>query len=136
MYKTTLTSLLLLFLLLLSSCNCNKSQCKDQSHRKDGTIDHIVFLWLQDSGNSALLDSIKVHSRNLDTIPGILSLSMGDAVPSERPVVDDSFNLGLIFSFKNEEDMKNYVTHKGHKDFIEQWIKPNSKKLLIYDIKN
>lgn len=118
----------------LLSCKCKNSQAP-QKETPQASIDHIVFLWLQDSTDTALLDSIKLNSQRLDTIPGIISLTMGDAIESERPIVDDSFDLGLIFTFANTREMNEYISHPGHVDFVKKWVKPNSKKLLIYDIK-
>lgn len=123
---------LLVFLLALVSCNVEKTEDKPV---KMATIDHVVFLWVDDTLSAEIMDSIKLHSSRLDTIPGIISLSQGEAIPSERPIVDDSFDLGLIFTFANKEDMDNYVSHKGHVNFVKKWVKPYSTKLTVYDIK-
>lgn len=120
------------FLFALVSCKVEKSE---SASTKTATIDHVVFLWVDDTLSSEIMDSIKLHSSRLDTIPGIISLSQGEAIASERPIVDDSFDLGLIFTFANKEDMDNYVSHKGHVDFVKKWVKPYSKKLTVYDIK-
>lgn len=119
-----------ILILHLTACTSNTKVKKTTA-----TIDHVVFLWLSDSSNPTLLDSIKHHSEKLDTIPGIISLSMGEAIASTRPIVDDSFDLGLIFTFASEEEMQNYIQHEGHTDFITKWIKPHSKKVMVYDIK-
>lgn len=98
------------------------------------TVEHVVLFWAQDSISADILDSIKENSAQLDTIPGIITLSMGEAIPSERPIVDASFTLGLIFSFPDKATMDAYLIHPGHKDFVAKWIKPNVKKLVVYDI--
>ncbi len=113
----------------------NLTGCKETKVTQSTVIDHVVFLWLQDSTDIAILDSIKLHSQNLDTIPGIISLSMGEALASDRPIVDDSFSLGLIFQFRSADEMKTYTAHPDHVEFIKRWVKPHSKKILIYDMK-
>lgn len=108
--------------------------CSKAPEKSEATVDHVVFLWLPDSSKT-VLDSIKAHSAKLDTIPGIVTLTMGTAIKSDRPIVDDSYDLGLIFTFANEKQMEQYVSHEGHTSFLRTWIKPHAERVLIYDIK-
>lgn len=122
---------LLLLAVVLSLTLC----CKGTDETKEARIDHVVFFWMAEDSDSTLLDSIKHHSAMLDTIPGIISLSYGDPIMSDRPIVDDSFDLGLIFTFSTEKEMNSYLTHEGHTSFLKKWIKPHGKRVLVYDIK-
>jgi hypothetical protein len=67
-------------------------------------------------------------------IPGILSMSIGDAVPSNRDFVDDSFDLALVVRFKDKAAMDAYEKHPVHVKAAKEVLAPNASKLKVYDV--
>jgi hypothetical protein len=69
-------------------------------------------------------------------ISQIQHLSVGPAVPSERPIVDDSFDVGLVMRFNSKADMDAYEKHPVHVNAVKevQTLMPLAKRLLVYDI--
>lgn len=118
----------LLILLLLTSCSLTTT-----SHKKN-PINHIVLIWFNDSINTQSINSIATKAeKNLKQIKKIKSLQIGNAIKSQRKIVDDSFDLGLIFQFKNEKDMNDYINHPIHKSFVQKYLKNQTKKIIVYD---
>jgi hypothetical protein len=61
-------------------------------------------------------------------------LSVGTPLASERPVVDDSFDVGLVMRFANAADLAVYEKHPVHVKAVNEILKPAAKKLLVYDV--
>ncbi len=64
----------------------------------------------------------------------IQRLSVGQPLPSERPVVDDSFDVGLVMRFANAQDLSTYEKHPVHVQAVKEILQPIAKKLLVYDV--
>jgi len=132
MIKKTITRLLSLALisLLLNACYTAPEK-QDQQQTKPVT--HIVMVWYKPDLPAEKRELIKQKTAELKNIPGLISLNMGEAIPSERPIVDDSFDLGIVMQFPNAKAMNTYLVHPQHKAFMKNYVKGNVEKLLVYD---
>lgn len=65
-----------------------------------GSVDHVVMFWQKNPVNAADRKKITDAMERLRVIEGITALDYGTAVKSERPVVDDSFDIALLVRFK------------------------------------
>ena len=91
-------ALLVLTLLALASCQTNAAR------RGTGYPVHVVVCWLKTPGDEAARQQIIDVSRSFDSIPGVVKVAAGRAIPYERPVVDDSFEGGKDSIFGLAED--------------------------------
>lgn len=99
-----------------------------------GTVDHVVLIWLKRPGNTSDRQAILAASDDLRVIPGIRFLDAGTPLPSDRPVVDDSFDIGLTMRFDSATALKAYETHPLHVKKLNEVLKPLTRKILVYDI--
>ncbi len=99
-----------------------------------GTVDHIVLIWLKRPGNATDRQAILNASEDLRVIPGIQFLDAGTALASDRPVVDDSFDIGLTMRFDSAKSLQAYEKHPLHVEKVTQVLKPLSEKIHVYDI--
>jgi len=115
-------------ILLLAGCNQVL-----QTPPKEAKLKHIVLLWLNEPGNihdrKQLIDAAGVLQR----IPGVIEISVGEPVASDREVVDNSFDVAYIFTFEDVEAMNNYLIHHEHKKAVNDLIRPKVAKMLVYD---
>jgi hypothetical protein len=118
--------LTLLVAVLLSACNT--------APPRPATINHVVLAWFKDTVSAAEIAEIRARSLELRGIPGLETIQAGSAVPSERPIVDDSFDLGLVMGFESVQAMQVYLTHPSHLAFVERYLKGKVERLLVYDI--
>ena len=72
--------------------------------------------------------------RHLCAIGTAARVMAGTAIPSNRPVVDSSFDVGLVFTFRNEADLHNYLVHARHQQLLLNTIKPYVAHYIVYDI--
>lgn len=117
---------------LLSAC----STCPiGQKTTAKGKIEHIVLVWLKRPGNAADRATLLACARKFQAeIKLIEHLSTGTAVPSERPIVDDSFDIGFIMRFASKADMTTYEKHPVHVQTVKDTLLPLAKKVQVYDI--
>ena len=108
--------------------------CRDSATPADsGTVHHVVVCWLKEPGNREVQDKLISVSRSLGNIPGVVSVSVGRVLPSERPVVDSSFDVAMVLTFKDKEALAAYLEHPEHKKATKETLEPLVKKILIYD---
>jgi len=99
-----------------------------------GEIEHIVIVWLQEPGNAADRERIVKESQVLRDIPGVTGLRAGSMLPSQRAIVDSSFDVALIVSLRDAAAMTGYLSHPVHVKLVEETLKPLVKKSRVYDI--
>ncbi|MBE2284378.1 MAG: Dabb family protein [Prosthecobacter sp.] len=118
--------------LIFSSCTTCPLGCKTTAK---GKVEHIVLVWLKRPGNAADRATLIATARKfLAEIKQIQHLSVGTAVPSERPIVDDSFDVGFVMRFASKADMDAYEKHPVHVNAVKQTLMPLAKKVQVYDI--
>lgn len=97
-------------------------------------IKHIVLCWLKEPDNRASLNTVMEISRQLKNIAQVDDLVVGKAVASDRNIVDDSFDVGLVMNFRNHQDLKQYLVHEDHVRRVKEVLVPMCQRILVYDI--
>ena len=124
-----------LFAVVASAVLPSCAQLGSSSGPRAGNVEHVVLLWLNEPGNAAVKDRIVESARSVPReIPGILGMNIGDALPSPREVVDDSFDLGLVLRFKDKAALDAYEKHPVHVKAVKEVLAPNASKLKVYDV--
>lgn len=100
-----------------------------------GTVDHVVLIWLKRPGNEADRQAVRAAADELRAIPGIRFLDHGTPLASDRPVVDDSFDVGLVMRFDSAASLQSYETHPVHVAKVKEVLLPLSRKILVYDVR-
>jgi hypothetical protein len=96
-------------------------------------VTHVVVCWLKEPGNVAARQQLIDDSRGFTKIPGIVSVSAGEPIPSTRPAVDSSFDVAIVMKFKDQESLNRYASHPLHLNAVERTLKPLVAKYVIYD---
>ena len=52
-----------------------------------------------------------------------------------RDVVDDSFDLGLVMRFTDEQALADYLVNPIHVAAVEELLLPNAANVVIYDVR-
>jgi hypothetical protein len=92
-------------------------------------------VWLNEPGNATHKAQMTAAARAFPKeIPGILSMSIGDALPSPREVVDDSFDLALVMRFRDKASLDAYEKHPVHVKAVKEVLAPNASRLKVYDV--
>ena len=98
-----------------------------------GSVDHVVMFWQKKPGDLQDRRKITDAMDRLRVIEGITFLDYGTAVPSDRPVVDDSFDVALLVRFKNVDALHAYESDPRHTKEVKEVLLPLTKKIQVYD---
>ncbi|MFZ4763323.1 MAG: Dabb family protein [Roseimicrobium sp.] len=124
-----------LFAVVLTCVLTSCAQFGVQPSPRAGNVEHVVLIWLNEPGNAAHKEQMIAAARAFpQEIPGILAMSIGDAVPSEREVVDDSFDLAFVMRFKDKAALDAYEKHPVHVKAVKEVLAPHVSKLKVYDV--
>jgi len=111
------------------------ASCTAVPGRQPRGVDHIVIVWLKRPGNAEDKAKLVATSKELQrALPVIRGMSFGRPLPSERPAVDDTFDLAFVMRFANRNDLAAYETSAIHQRAAKEILRPLSRKLIIYDI--
>ncbi len=100
---------------------------------EDTPLAHVVLVWLKEPGNMAHRAQLVEASQRLEEIDGVIRVKVGQSIPSERPVVDDSFDVGLYVEFKSTEALRAYAIDPAHLAILKNAIAPVTERYIVYD---
>lgn len=106
------------------------------SIHSDSKLQHVVLCWLKEPGNADHRAQIEEVSRSFRKIPGVISVETGQVVASERGIVDDSFDVGIIIEVRDEAALADYLSHPIHEEAKNDVLVPLVSKILVYDFKS
>ena len=100
---------------------------------KDQRVSHVVIVWLKQPGNEAMRQQFIQASQRLNDFPGVISRHVGVVSPSDRSIVDDTFDVAVTVTLKNRAALKAYLNDPKHKKILHDKIKPLVNRTVIYD---
>ena len=112
---------------------------RERVKREPCAVRHVVFLWLKAKpGTPAYqkaLGDILQAAEKLKTIPGIVDIHPGYALPStkSRKVAEASYDLAFLFTVQDEESLLAYEDHPTHMAVVKSTLTPLVKKIQVYD---
>ena len=96
-------------------------------------VHHTVICWLKEPGDARARQEIVEVSRSFTSIPGVIEVAAGPVLPSDRPIVDSSFDVAITITFTDKVAMAAYLAHPLHQRAVEETIRPLVRKILAYD---
>ena len=121
--------IVLVALVLFAATGCSMNRPKAQ-------ISHVVVAWLKNPGDEAARQRIIDETEKFRQIPGVVDITIGRPVPSTRPVVDSTWDIAAVITFKDEAYLRAYDEHPIHKKAVSEVSRPLTAKVLIYDIRH
>jgi hypothetical protein len=94
---------------------------------------HVVIFWAHPEKPQATDELLAGAQKYLASIPGILHFHVGRMAPSPRKVVDQTYQVALNITFKDQQAQDDYQVHPQHVEFVERVFKPNCIKVVVYD---
>jgi len=94
---------------------------------------HVVVFWTDPANLKAADELIAGANKYLAPIPGIVHFHVGKMAPSQRTVVDQSYQVALNVVFNDKKAQGDYQVHPFHLEFVAKVFKPSCKKVVVYD---
>lgn len=108
--------------------------CSDSATSR-GQVEHIVFVWLKRPGHAGDRTALVRATNELRRTTGLVrTVNYGGPLPSERPVVDDSFDLALLMRFDSAKVLADFEKHPDHKRALQETLRPLARRVRIYDV--
>ena len=107
-----------------------------QAHNTKQTthhVQHVVICWLKHPGNTEERERLIAASHQLAALPGVISVEAGQAIVGDRPMVDSSFDVGVVFTFSDEAALRAYERNPVHIQAVQETLLPLVEKILVYD---
>ena len=101
--------------------------------KEDQRVSHVVVVWLKEPGNVQMREKFIDASRALETLPGVVSRHVSAVIPSERPKIDDTFDVAVTVTFENAAALKKYMKSQKHKNMLKKQLKPLVNRIVIYN---
>lgn len=124
----------LLTSLLIAALLTGISACQDKPSEAPGVM-HVVLVWLKQPGNAEHRAQIITGSKKLAAIPGVQDLQVGPAIPSEREVAMDDFDVALSLRFASEAELEAYLVHPLHKSIVKEEFVPIMDRFRVIDFR-
>ena len=127
-----------LFLLsvLLSGCFSASIQFDSENANQienQKKLNHVVLCWLKEPGDRENIKKIIAMTQSFQSIPGVLDAQAGRVVLSDRKIVNDSFDVGILIQVQDEAALQQYLDHSRHQKAKEEILLPLIDKVLVYD---
>jgi hypothetical protein len=94
---------------------------------------HVVIFWTDPAKPDAPDALVAGCEKYLRGIPGIEFFHVGKMAKSPRPIVEQSYQVGLNIVFKDAAAQDTYQVHPEHLQFVEKVYKPLCIRATIYD---
>jgi hypothetical protein len=94
---------------------------------------HVVIFWTDPAKPEAAEAVLAGGNKFLKGIPGIMHFHMGKMAHSHRHVVDQTYQVALNIVFASQQAQDDYQAHPQHLEFVEHYVKPLVKKVVVYD---
>ena len=118
---------------LLILLGCSQKNLSVQSD--EFALKHIVLCWLKDPGNAYHRKQIIELSKTFNDITSVLEARAGQVIRSDRDIVDDSFDVGIVVVVKDENALQEYLDDPIHQKGKTEVLLPLIDKVLVYDFK-
>ncbi len=103
------------------------------SNISETCFSHVVIFWTDPENPKAADELLAGMEKFLKPIPGVLQFHAGKMVGSQRPVVDQTYQVALNLIFPNKQAQDAYQAHPMHVEFIETVFKKVCKRVVVYD---
>jgi hypothetical protein len=98
-----------------------------------GEVNHTVIFWLKDPQNARDRAAIVEASKSLGSLPGVVRVEVGHAMPVQRPNVEQVFDLCAVFTFRERAALHEYLADPRHKQVVNDVLRPLVKHYIVYD---
>lgn len=105
----------------------------DETQDTPQKFSHVIMVWLKQPQNPTARHQFIEASRQLNSLPGIINRHVGVVVPTDKAMVDDTFDVAVTVTLNSRQAFENYMSHPKHLEIIEKKLKPLVNRIVAYD---
>ena len=100
---------------------------------RPGHVNHVVIFWLKRPGNAQDRTKLAQASEKFRSLPGVLRVEVGRALPVRRPGIEQPFDLCVIFTFRNQAALRRFEADPQHIEAVKSVLKPLVKRHAVFN---
>ena len=83
-------------------------------------VSHVVIAWLKNPKDLQARKKFIETTKSFSSLPGVVHHNVGVVLPSDRKIVDSSFDVATVITFENRESLMAYLRHPQHKKAVDE----------------
>ena len=93
-----------------------------------------MIFWLKRPGNASDRAQLAHASESFRSIPGVLRVDVGRALPVRRPGIEQAFDLGVVFTFRNQAALDRFEADPRHQHAVQTVLKPLVRRYSVFNL--
>jgi hypothetical protein len=103
---------------------------------RSGQITHVMLFWLKRPGNVDDQNYLLRALRTLRRARGVNDIRVGRSLAVDRPSVEQSFDLGVVVTFRDREALEKFERDQQRKQAIDAMLGPLVRQYTVYNFVN
>ena len=101
-----------------------------------GQVTHVMLLWLKRPGNVDDQNYLRRALRTLRRARGVNDIRVGRPLLVDRPSVEQSFDLGVVITFRDREALEKFERDPRREQAIDAMLRPLVRQYTVYNFVN
>jgi hypothetical protein len=103
---------------------------------RSGQVTHVMLFWLKRPGNVDDQNFLRRALRTLRRARGVNDVRFGRPLPVDRPDVEQSFDLGVIMTFRDREAFSKFERDQQREQAIDAMLRSLVRQYTVYNFVN
>jgi hypothetical protein len=103
---------------------------------RSGQVTHVMLFWLKRPGNVDDQNYLLRALRTLRRARGVNDMRVGRSLPLDRPSVEQSFDLGVVMTFRDREALEKFERDRQREQAINAMLGPLVHQYTVYNFVN
>jgi Stress responsive A/B Barrel Domain len=103
---------------------------------RSGQVTHVMLFWLKRPGNVDDQNYLLRALRRLRRARGVNDMHLGRSLAVDRPSVEQSFDLGVVMTFRDREAFEKFERDQQRKQAIDAMLGPFVRQYTVYNFVN
>jgi hypothetical protein len=103
---------------------------------RSGQVTHVMLFWLKRPGNTDDENFLLRALRRLRRARGVSDLRVGRPLPVDRPGLEQSFDLGVVMTFRDREALEKFERDQRREQAIDAMLRPLVRQYTVYNFVN
>jgi Stress responsive A/B Barrel Domain len=103
---------------------------------RSGQVTRVMLFWLKRPGNVDDQNYLLRALRTLRRARGISDMRVGRSLLVDRPSVEQSFDLGVVMTFRDREALEKFERDPRPEQAIDAMLRPLVRQYTVYNFVN
>jgi hypothetical protein len=103
---------------------------------RSGQVTRVMLFWLKRPGNVDDQNYLLRALRTLRRARGVNDIRVGRSLPVDRPSVEQSFDLGVVMTFRDREALEKFERDQQREKAIDAMLGPLVRQYTVYNFVN